>query len=412
MVHETGHKAEETKTGKTKGISDVIKDVGGSRAKVDTTGSTTKRTLSGLKTLPSTTSSRTVGRPGSPTRIQTITTGGVPYTVDSPYDVFATKTRDEAASIQAAMASIPGLYPKNRQPQQFTGIFSTYDFDALGKIMGYADKAGLLSDASSTSWAKALNHFNQNPTAAMDYFRVTPPKSDKPIQTTPSAVASSDLNEIFRTAFGDNATAEENKAYATALNNLEKKQGGRVSSQQQQDLQVVAVQTRAQSKISKVAGAGDDETLKALANGTFGKLIRQIRDTYQSNGVPFTSKQVLAQAKRGLQGPEETANIISSIQQSAADFFPAFAKDILGGKTAKEKFAPYIAMASELWEVPEDQVTIKDLSFVAQDAAKAVDVSAFENFLFNDPKYKKTQGYRNTTMNDTQAFLREAGISQ
>lgn len=316
--------------------------------------------------------------------------------------------KSKAASIQLALSRIPGLYPKGKEPKAINGVFNSYDFDALGKVMGYADSANI-ADTDEPRWFNALATLYKNPTEAKSYFRVSEGSGPKQVYTTPSAMGVADLDETYRTVFGTNASDAEHKAYVKSLNAIELNQRGQASSQQKEDLIFGLIEKTAKSKTSKITDGSDITALNAISGG-FGTMVKQLRSAYENNGLAFTNTKLISQAVKALRGEEEANNIFTNIQGQAAQFYPAFAKQLESGQSVRDVLDPYISLASQVWEVPEDQVKITDIPMDSEDPTKPPAIPAYKNALYSDARYLKTQGYKDTQMNDLQSLIREAGL--
>lgn len=376
-----------------------------------TKGST--RSYSGLTALPdiTTTSPIKSGRPSNRTLsgvTTTTTAGGAVYMEGDAEKEYQTWDKQKAANIQLWLSRVPGLYPKNKEPKAINGIFNSYDFDALGKVMGYADSAGIAA-TDEPSWFNALVTLYKNPTEAKSYFRVSEGSGPRKISTTPSGMAIADLDETYRTIFATNASDEEHKNYVKSLNALELKQGGGASAQQKEDLIFGLIEKTAKSKTSKVTDADEAATLNGISGG-LGAMVKKLRSTYENNGLAFTNTKLVSQAVKALRGQEEATNIFANIQGQAAQFFPAFAKQLESGQSVRDVLDPYISLASQVWELPEDQVKITDIPMDSEDPTKPPAIPSFKNALYSDPRYMKTQGYKDTQMNDLQSLIREAGL--
>lgn len=330
---------------------------------------------------------------------------------EAAYQGFST---DKAKDVQLALSRIPGLYPKGKEPRVINGIFNSYDIEALGKVMGYADSADVASGVDKggkpvDSWYMALGQLYSNPSEAAAYFRVSDGKEPKKVYTTPSGMGIADLDETYRTVFGSDASKEEHKQYIKSLNAIEVSQGGKASSQQKEDLIFGLIEKTAKSKTSKVTDASDASMLNAISGG-LGAMVKKLRSTYENNGLAFTNTKLISQAVKALRGQEEATNIFSTIQGQAAQFYPAFSKQLESGQSVRDVLDPYISLASQVWEVPEDQVRITDIPMDSEDPTKPPAIPAYKNMLYSDARYLKTQGYKDTQMNDLQSLIREAGL--
>lgn len=384
----------------------------GDKPKVNVKGST--KSYSGLTSLPNitTTAPATSQYVGSrlvttPATTQT-TAGGAVYMEGDAEKEYQTWDKQKAANIQLWLSRVPGLYPKNKEPRAINGIFNSYDFDALGKVMGYADSAGIAS-TDEPSWFNALVTLYKNPTEAQSYFRVSGGDGPKKVYTTPSGMGIADLDETYRTVFGGTASKEEHNAYVKSLNEIETKQGGQASAQQKEDLIFGLIEKTAKSKTSKITDGSDATALNAISGG-FGTMVKQLRSAYENNGLAFTNTKLISQAVKALQGKEEATNIFSTIQGQAAQFYPAFAKQLESGQSVRDVLDPYISLASQVWELPEDQIKITDIPMDSEDPTKPPAIPAYKNALYSDRRYLETQGYKDTQMNDLQSLIREAGL--
>lgn len=374
----------------------------------------TKKSYSGLTSRPNKQGTIPSGVLKSGKQIVTVAGGDV-YLEGAAEKVYQTFDKQRAANIQQALSRIPGLYPKGKEPKMFNGVFNSYDFSALGKVMGYADTSSM-DDAISANgtviprWNIALSTLLKNPSEAKSYFRVSDDSSTtQQTYRTSSGMAIADVDETYRTIFGANASKEEHNSYVKSLNALELKQRGQVSAQQKEDLIFGLIEKTAKSKTSTVTDSADASSLNAISGG-LGSMVKKIRTAYNDNGVSFTNTKLVTQAINALRGPEEASNVLSKIQSQAAQFFPAIGKELADGRSAREVLDPFISLASQVWEVPDSQIQLSDFYDATADATKPLDVPTVKNMLYSSPKYKVTQGYKDTQMNDLQAFIREAGI--
>ena len=336
------------------------------------------------------------------------------YTTEDPQLTWSKLSQADRINLQGNLANIVGIYPKGKEPKYLDGNFRPEDFDALGKVMAYADISGFINIPGASGkpdfpkYGQAILKLQNNPQAAAAYFNYKAPAAPN-YSLTPLDMAAADLSSVHRSILGSEPTAKQIAEYHSAINKVETKQKGQFSAAQRDAIAISFIQKEAAALVAKAANPDDKDALTKISTGNLGGFINAIRSTYQENGISFTEDKVRKQAVAALKDKASYDNIIADIHGKAAIFIPAFKDGINAGKSARDVLSPYISMYSKLYGIPEDQVSLDDVSFAGA-GDKPMMPKDFSAALTNAPKFKTTDTYKNNVSRGIDALAAEIGI--
>jgi hypothetical protein len=312
---------------------------------------------------------------------------------------FAQLGLNDRATLLLRMGQVPGLYATGQAPtpdfiknQIKTGniVPRAEDFAALEKIAAISDWTGDTTD-------NTVIKLTANPKFAEQFFgKVT---------TTAKAVSSAasleaGLNNKFLDLFETKADPELVKAYTKEVNALESSKAG-ASTQQKEDILLKYIQKKADSlynigKTGMAPGVAD--------KGALGRRVRNLRQAYDDNGLPYNEKDIYSKAVQSLRSEDEYKNIIDGVMMQAGSVMPAFKDLYAKGKTAREALSPWISLRAQILQIPEDQIKTSDMYDVGSGAAP-MSIQDYKRMLYKSDAYKKTDAYKQTTLGDMKSLL-------
>jgi len=354
----------------------------------NTVGGSTKG-LSGLK-------------PGTPIKTgpSTYTKSSAEYIAGAGAIKFSTLAPQERAQLLLRMGQVPNLYAKGMAPttdyinRQLKAGYVTprpEDFSAYEKILAISDFAGEQPD-------NIIIKFANNPKLSEQFFgKITTPAK----AVTPLSQLQADMDNKFLDLFDSKADAGLVKAYAKEINTLELSKAG-ISSQQKEDILLKYVQKKADNVYSIGGVAATDK-------GALGRSVRTLRSAYADNGIPIDDKQIYNKAIQSLRSPDAAKNILEDINMQAGIVMPAFKDFYAKGKSAREVLSPYINLRSRILGIPEDQIDTKDMYDVGSGAVP-LSIQEYKKQLYRSEDFKKTDAFKERSMNDMQSLLRAFNI--
>jgi hypothetical protein len=354
----------------------------------NTVGGSTKG-LSGLK-------------PGTPIKTgpSTYTKSSAEYIAGAGAIKFSTLAPQERAQLLLRMGQVPNLYAKGMAPtadyinRQLKAGYVTprpEDFSAYEKILAISDFAGEQPD-------NIIIKFANNPKLSEQFFgKITTPAK----AVTPLSQLQADMDNKFLDLFDSKADSGLVKAYAKEINTLELSKAG-ISSQQKEDILLKYVQKKADNVYSIGGVAATDK-------GALGRSVRTLRSAYADNGIPIDDKQIYNKAIQSLRSPDAAKNILEDINMQAGIVMPAFKDFYAKGKSAREVLSPYINLRSRILGIPEDQIDTKDMYDVGSGAVP-LSIQEYKKQLYRSEDFKKTDAFKERSMNDMQSLLRAFNI--
>jgi hypothetical protein len=328
------------------------------------------------------------------------TFGEATYVEGDAEKIFSSKSAQDRAQLLLRLGQIPNLYPTGEAPTQEyvtraltsgTIIPRTEDINAFKKILAASDLRGDI-DPDTT-----VLSFLSNPKLSEQFFGKI---AGTVKAVTPLAALEAEMNAKFLDLFETKADKKLIKAYAGEINALESTKAG-ITSQQKEDIFLKYTQQKA-NEVYDLTQTGT--TPGGTDKGKLGTYVRNIRAAYAANGLPVNEKDLYTKAVQSLRSQDAYNNTINGIQQSAALIFPAFKDLIAQGKTAKEILSPYISLRANILEVPTDQIKVEDMYDVGS-GKDAISIQDYKNKLYASNDYRKTNGFKERSLNDMQALL-------
>lgn len=142
-----------------------------------------------------------------------------------------------------------------------------------------------------------------------------------------------------------------------------------------------------------------------------------IRQYAEKNGVQLSDETVKNQAQRIIRGLATTQDFESQIRDHAKSMFPSYADQLDAGLTMEDIASPYKNMMASELEMPEEALTVNDLTI--KSALNGLDANGvpagknlfdFQTSLRNDPRWKKTKNAQNETMGAAFKVLSDMGM--
>jgi len=321
---------------------------------------------------------------------------------------------NDRINLQGNLRNIVGLYAKGKEPKYLDGNFRPEDFDALGKVMAFADISGFANIPGASGkpdfpkYGQAILKLQSNPQAAAAYFNYKVPAGPN-YNLTPLDMAAADLSSAHRSILGTDPTTKQIAAYHSAVNKIETNQKGQFSAAQRDALIISSIQKEAAALVAKASNPDDKDALAKISTGNLGGYINAIRTTYIDNGISFTEDKIRKQGVAALKDKASYDNIIADIHSKAAIFVPAFKDGINAGKSARDVLSPYISMYAKTYGIPEDQVKIDDVAFAGADD-KPMMPKDFNMAITNAPKFKTSDTYKNNIADGLNNLATKMGI--
>ena len=310
----------------------------------------------------------------------------------------------ERAALLANMGRIPGLYSPGTAPSpdfinkmlmENTVIPRDADLKAL-------DKIAAIADWSADTISNTVIKFANNPALSQQFFGQV---SATPRAVTPPAALQAELNNKFLDLFETQADPALAKAYVKEINALESKSKS-VSAQQKEDILLKYVQKKA-NEVYNISQTG--LTPGAMDKGSLGRVVRSIRNAYDDNGIPYNEKDVYNKAVQSLRSPDAYKNVIDGVTMQASTVMPAFKDLFAQGKNAREVLSPWINTRSQILGIPADQIKVSDMYEIGSGPAP-VSIQDYKKQLYRSPEFKKTDTYKERSLNDLQTLLRAFNI--
>ena len=181
---------------------------------------------------------------------------------------------------------------------------------------------------------------------------------------TSSQAALADIQDQFRTMFGDAAPKEIINAYRDELKALEMsrttkttKVGGvdvatyGVTELERKNLINKYLNQYAQTKISN-AQAGDPAAKASLTKGNFGVTYTTLRQAYADNGIPMNTTGInfTTMVTESALNPDRLKANLNLVNLHAKTLFPALGDKIDSGYTVKQLLSPYLQTRADILE--------------------------------------------------------------
>ena len=182
-----------------------------------------------------------------------------------------------------------------------------------------------------------------------------------------------------------------------------------MSAQERQDL-LFATASKRISQTAALALGGDVTAAEVLDSGQLGKRIREIRASYEENGMNISDKQVYNLAGKSFRSTEAYDNILEDVNQNAAIQWGQLGSGLKPGQSVRTRLQPYISLWSDLSGIPDDQIKTSDLQDVMNSDGTFKRPQEYKALKYKSREYLASDSYKNTVLNDTQAVLRNFGV--
>jgi hypothetical protein len=306
---------------------------------------------------------------------------------------------NERAQVLLRLGQIPGLYAKGQAPtpEYIQRLISggdivprAADFAALEQVAAVAEWSGATIDDS-------IVKLISQPGLAQQFFgkvTATPKKVTNPRELE------AQINDKFADIFSVKAEPEIAKAYAKEINKIESSRT--LGSEEKEDILLKYIQKKAKEQYN----LGDTTVLD---KGALGRTVRNIRSAYADNGIPINERDIFRKGLQSLRSTEAAKNIIDSVLTQASAVMPAFKDFFSQGKTAREVLSPWINTRAEILGVPADQIKVSDMYDVGSGPAP-LSIQDYKKQLYKSAEYKKTDSYKQRSLDDMQSLLRAFNI--
>lgn len=177
-------------------------------------------------------------------------------------------------------------------------------------------------------------------------------------------------------------------------------------------------------------GLSDDEISSALAHhfvynanqkggydGTAGSAIQSIQQQAASQYVPITNQQIQKLTQQVLSGSLDPTSLGDRFQQQALSMYPYLKQQLDGGQTVADVANPYISMMANTLELNPDDIKQTDPTILGALQAKdaqgnlgLMTTSAFQQKLYEDPRWLQTENAHNSLLSTTNDVLQKMGL--
>lgn len=335
------------------------------------------------------------------------TYGVTQYAPGDGAKVFGTLTNEQKVELLAKLAQIPGLYSRNKAPNQdyLLRLASAggniavreEDMDALENVMRYADTTG-------DSYGTAVDKLVTNPAVAQGFFDLAGTKTGaaRKIALTPADALVVELQQSLLDYLDVKASKKEAQDYAKKINELEKKRGGALTELERRQLLLDTVQDKAK----EVFKDGVDEADSLLMRkGALGGTYNVLREEYKDYGIPIDETSLYKLAINSIRSKQALENNLSKIKLQAEVAMPALKDYIQQGLSPKEALGTYLAAYSRFTGIPQNQVDLTKLAPVYS-GDKVMPFNDWEKYLYTLPEAKNSPVVREQQLSDARALIR------
>lgn len=297
----------------------------------------------------------------------------------------------------------------------------------VNSIVGPSDSiVNLIGNALQYQEAQGVKTtLNQSITSAIKDYKVTSVGNDSAtpnVTVTSQASATANINDAFRSMFGDSVPKDVNAAYYKELNALEMSRTSKpktakgvdiytagVSDQERQDILNKYLAQYATVKINN-ANTGDAAAVASLNKGTFGVTYTTLRNAYANNGIPINAKSLAQQVTESAFSKDKLESNLNLVNLQAATYFPALADKIGQGYSVKQLLTPYLNTRANILEEDPDTIDISKLTGVAKDSKSLMGLYDYEVSLRNDPKWRFTKNAQDSMSSVAQGLAKTFGL--
>lgn len=222
---------------------------------------------------------------------------------------------------------------------------------------------------------------------------------------TSKEAALADIQDQFRTMFGEAAPKEVINAYRDELKSLEMSRTTKTTSVKGVDVGTYGVtelerknlinkylNQYAQVKIAN-AQTGDPAAKAALTKGAFGLTYTTLRQAYSDNGIPMDTKGLnfASLVTESALNPDRLKANLNLVNLHAKTLFPALGDKIDSGYTVKQLLSPYLQTRAEILEEDPDSIDLTKMIDIAKDPKGLMGLYDYQIALRNDPKWRFTK---------------------
>lgn len=222
---------------------------------------------------------------------------------------------------------------------------------------------------------------------------------------TSKEAALADIQDQFRTMFGEAAPKEIINAYRDELKSLEMSRTTKTTSVKGVDVGTYGVtelerknlinkylNQYAQVKIAN-AQTGDPAAKAALTKGAFGLTYTTLRQAYSDNGIPMDTKGLnfASLVTESALNPDRLKANLNLVNLHAKTLFPALGDKIDSGYTVKQLLSPYLQTRAEILEEDPDNIDLTKMIDIAKDPKGLMGLYDYQIALRNDPKWRFTK---------------------
>jgi hypothetical protein len=236
----------------------------------------------------------------------------------------------------------------------------------------------------------------------------------------PSAAA--EIQDTFKTMFGEAAPKSAVDAYYKELNALELSRISKaktikgvdvttkgVTEQERIDLLNKYVNQYANIRIN-AANAGDPAAQANLGKGQFGIAYTTLKNAYFENGIPISQATFNKQVLESASDNDRLKANMNLINLQAKTLFPALTEKIDAGYTVKQLLSPYLQSRANILEEDADTIDIKELKDVAKDPKGMMNLYDYEVSLRQNPKWRFTKNAQDTLANVANRLAQTFGL--
>lgn len=302
----------------------------------------------------------------------------------------------------------PTVIKQFKQQYKTAGIYK----GPVNGIIGPADDiVGLIGNALNYQEIQGVKTtLSQSVTSAIKDLKATGAGDDGApaaprANVTSSQAALADIQDQFRTMFGESAPKEVINAYRDELKSLELSRTTKTTKVKGVDVGTYGVtelerknlinkylNQYAQVKIAN-AETGDPGAKASLTKGAFGLTYTSLRQAYADNGIPMNTKGLnfASMVTDSALNPDRLKSNLNLVNLHAKTLFPALGDKIDSGYTVKQLLSPYLQTRAEILEEDPDNIDLTKMIDIAKDPKGLMGLYDYQIALRNDPKWRFTK---------------------
>ncbi|NJP50088.1 C40 family peptidase [Streptomyces sp. SBST2-5] len=158
-------------------------------------------------------------------------------------------------------------------------------------------------------------------------------------------------------------------------------------------------------------------TSEQTLGGMAGAAAKAIKEEAYKYGVSVTEQSVLNNAQYLVRGLTTMEKIQASIREQSIGLYPAFAEQIKAGASIQDLAQPYVQILAEELGLPETDVNVFTPKIKAalnraneKGEPEPMSLHEFTMLVRNDPRWRKTPGVAEKTMNIGRQVLADMGL--